>query len=54
MRACPAGSVRVYTVEEDFMMTLKGCTKAELLWLIDRLRTRGMYLARILIIDRSP
>ena len=25
------------------MMTLKDCTKAELLWIIDRLRNRGLY-----------
>ena len=24
-------------------MTLKGCTKAELLWIIDRLRNHGLY-----------
>ena len=24
-------------------MTLKDCTKAELLWVIDRLRNRGLY-----------
>ena len=33
-------------------MTLKDCTKAELLWLIDRLRTRGMYPAWTL--DHRP
>ena len=26
-----------------FLMTLKDCTKAELLWIIDRLRNRGLY-----------
>ena len=26
-------------------MTLKDCTKAELLWIIDRLRNRGLYCA---------